>query len=375
MTPANRLSPTALEIASGVVTGRSPTAPLPAPAHDPLEALELAMLPGLLRPPCLVSFSGGMDSSFVLSVAARVARREGIAPPVPVTWRFTDAPRANESPWQDRVINALGLDDWQILHAVDDLDLIGPVAQRLLHRYGVQYPANLHLHLPIFEMARGGSLLTGWGGDQILDGGCRPAPASRLRSLRRRAPDRVVARLQHRRRDPFPWLSANASRQVIRDLRQDIRTKPSGIDHRIAWHAERRALLLANSGLNVISADNDVRLVHPLLDRGFLAAVARDAGGSTSLTRSELLGGIARGTLPETATMARPKAHFLQVFLRGQTREFTRSWDGLGADEAVVNAAALRRIWSRCPIPGGTAGLVQQLWLAHQGSQVTEIDR
>jgi len=29
-----------------------------------------------------------------------------------------------------------------------------------------------------------------------------------------------------------------------------------------------------------------------------------------------------------------------------------------------VDVAALRSLWARWPIPGGTAGLVQHLWLA-----------
>ena len=58
----------------------------------PLAALEEAILPALRRPPCLVSFSGGRDSSCVLAAATRAARREGLQPPVPVTLRVSNAP-------------------------------------------------------------------------------------------------------------------------------------------------------------------------------------------------------------------------------------------------------------------------------------------
>ncbi|GGM53269.1 hypothetical protein GCM10011608_42680 [Micromonospora sonchi] len=69
------------------------------------------------------------------------------------------------------MIRALGLaEHWHILPAGDDLDLVGPVAGRLLHRYGVLHPSNLHFHLPIIELAAGGALLTGVGGDQMLAG-------------------------------------------------------------------------------------------------------------------------------------------------------------------------------------------------------------
>ncbi|SCF19599.1 Asparagine synthase [Micromonospora haikouensis] len=198
------------------------------------------MLPAVCRPPCLVSFSGGVDSSLVLAVAARVARREGLPDPVPVTWRFTGAPRAEESDWQDRVIAELGLGDgWQILQAGDDLDLVGPVAGRLLARYGQVHPPNRHLHLPIVELARGGALLTGVGGDQVLAGWRR-----RPRTLRVRL-GRLWARLRgteggllpwpRREPDPFPWLRPEVARQVRRAFRAEQRAEPRRLAGRVAW--------------------------------------------------------------------------------------------------------------------------------------------
>ena len=95
------LRPTPFDIASGTVLGVGPPTlrAVPPVAPDPLAALGRAVLPALRRPPCVVSFSGGLDSS-VLAVAVRMARWEGLPDPVPVTWRFTGAPRADESSWQ-----------------------------------------------------------------------------------------------------------------------------------------------------------------------------------------------------------------------------------------------------------------------------------
>jgi asparagine synthase (glutamine-hydrolysing) len=64
---------------------------------DPVTELERVVVPALRRPPCLVSFSGGHDSSLVLAAAARAARRERLPAPIPVTWRVRDAPAAEES--------------------------------------------------------------------------------------------------------------------------------------------------------------------------------------------------------------------------------------------------------------------------------------
>ncbi|MFJ6197299.1 asparagine synthase-related protein [Micromonospora sp. NPDC092111] len=361
------LRPTPFDIASGTVLGVGPPIHRSGPpaGPDPLAALDRAVLPALRRPPCVVSFSGGLDSSLVLAVAARVARREGLPDPVPVTWRFTGAPRADESAWQARVVAALHLGgSWQVLRADDDLDLIGPVARRFLRRYGVRHPVNLHLHLPVVELATGGSLLTGLGGDQILSGWRRPPPpTARARLARAHTLARELPR-RHRPGRLFPWLRADVARQVHRALRAEQRAEPRRLGPRTAWHARRRDLLMTRSAFTAVADDHAVELGHPLLDHGFLAALTALAGHRRRTSRDGLLAEIAGGALPAEVTAPRRKARFLEVFLRTPTREFVRSWDGTGADPDLIDVARLRDIWSRWPIPGGTAALVQQLWLA-----------
>ena len=366
-----QLRPTPLEIASHCVIGSLPVPGVTGPLASPLDELERSLLVGLHRPPCLVSFSGGMDSSFVLAVAARLARREGLPSPVPVTWRFSGAPHADESAWQERVLATLPVDDWQLLQADDDLDLLGPVAQRLLRRYGMLHPANLHLHLPIIEAAAGGSLLTGAGGDQILTGWtgsvrrARPLRHSVRHSLRQNLPARLVTGLDRSRgRDPFPWLQADVSRRLSSQLLLQFRAQPRPLDERIGWHAARRDLQLTCSSLTAVAADHDVTLVNPLVAPRFLAALREDVGSTTELSRADLLERLSDGRFPDVITALRPKARFLEVFLREPTRSFVRTWDGSGVDGRQVDIEALRDIWSRWPIPGGTAGLVQQAWLA-----------
>ena len=72
---------TPLEVATGAPLGADPAAPsLPMPRPGgPVAALEHSVLGALLRPPCVVSFSGGRDSSAALAVATRVARQQGIS--------------------------------------------------------------------------------------------------------------------------------------------------------------------------------------------------------------------------------------------------------------------------------------------------------
>ena len=179
---------TSLEIASCVVVGlagSSPPAACEAPVADPVTAFERVAARALQRPPCLVSFSGGHDSSLVLAAATRVAHREHLPMPVPVTWRVTGAPGAEESACQEAVVAALGITDWIRLAADDDLDFVGPVATGVLRRHGLLHPANAYFHAPLLSQAAGGTLLTGVGGDQVLGplggpggrGGGRAGPA------------------------------------------------------------------------------------------------------------------------------------------------------------------------------------------------------
>ncbi len=338
--------------------------PIGPPPRSPLTALERAVLPALLRPPCLVSFSGGTDSSTVLAVATRVARRHGLADPVPCTWRVADAPQAEESAAQHAVIDALGLSEWLLLAAEDDLDLVGPVARRLLHAHGVLYPANLHLHLPLVERARGGSLLTGAGGDQILSGWRRPTNLTPVRRLKNRIPAGWRARLQHRGGEVLPWLRPAVAHQLWSAHLAELAAEPRRLDRRVQFHASRRSLQLGLGGLRRLGDDGDVTVLAPLVDPGFVASLARFGGPRDAPRRSQLVAAIVGDAIPAVAYQPRPKARFLEVFFRGPTRELVRSWDGSGVDPSLVDLAALRRRWSQWPVPPGTAGLVQQVLLA-----------
>ena len=144
------------EIATGMIHGaHSERSSLPDPdGSTPLRALQQELLPALLRPPCMVSFSGGRDSSAVLAAAVALARREGLPPPIPVTNVFPEAPDTDEHHWQERVVRHLGLTDWVRLQHTDGLDLLGPYAQRVLQRHGLLWPFNVHFHVPLLEAAR-----------------------------------------------------------------------------------------------------------------------------------------------------------------------------------------------------------------------------
>ncbi len=173
---------TPLEVAAGWVPGIEEGQPNTggdqAPL-EPLEALESILLDALQYSPCLVEFSGGRDSSAILAVADKVARREGLPLPVPLTRIFPEAPDAGEGDWPDLVIRHLGLKDWIRLEIRDELDLLGPTAIDGLRRNGLLWPVTVHTKALTFEHARGGALVTGEGGDEVF-GPRRITPVTKL---------------------------------------------------------------------------------------------------------------------------------------------------------------------------------------------------
>src|SRR5699024_7618158 len=188
----------------------------------------------LERPPCGIAFSGGRDSSAVLAVATHVARRDGLPEPVPITRVFADVPESEEGEWQELVIRHLGLTEWQRLHLTDELDLLGPLARPNLERYGVVWPPTVHGDIPLMEVVRGGALLDGEGGDEVLGVEAhriagltnflhspRPLRWPRVRSaLGSVAPRAIRRRHIHQQTDeavPTPWLRRNARAELMAD--------------------------------------------------------------------------------------------------------------------------------------------------------------
>ena len=186
---------TPLEIASGIVFGVEEDAPGPGAAPSAAsarDALEAAVLPALQRPPCVVSFSGGLDSSAVLAVASSVARREGLPLPVAVTLRFPGNAEADETSWQESVVSAVPVGDWDRIEIRHELSVVGPVATEALREHGLLWPFNAYVHVPVFERARGG----------LGPHGVRRRRAVRALALGSAVHDRSGPHAPHRARSP-----------------------------------------------------------------------------------------------------------------------------------------------------------------------------
>ncbi|MGH9052444.1 MAG: asparagine synthase-related protein [Acidimicrobiia bacterium] len=394
MTEELRLTP--LEVASGLVVGTDRSAsPLTAPEQGvtPRGALERAVREGLLRAPCLVSFSGGRDSSTMLALAVGVARREGLDLPVPVSLRFPDVDSAQEGEWQEQVVRHLGLTEWVRLAFDDQLDLVGPYAEGVLLRHGLVWPANAHFLVPLLEQAPGGSLITGVFGDEVFSQLTRLVRVREVLARRRppqvrdilriglaMAPPWVRRPILSRRRlegDAVPgWLRPAARRLVEGALSKEE------AGHPLPWSSElhrfwrQRYTQLLRQTLRLLSADHRCQVIAPFGDPGFLAAFARAGGFAGFHDRTEALAAVAGKLLPRRVLERPTKATFTGTFLSRHTDRFAAGWDGAGVEGTLVDPELVRRVWlgdsDRLP-PGviprdfRSAHLLQAAWLARRG--------
>jgi asparagine synthase (glutamine-hydrolysing) len=373
------LPPSPLEVAVGHPLGIEPdVAPLGrTPRIDPRRALETVLAEALRRPPCVFSFSGGRDSSSLLALAAHVARRDGLALPIPVTLRFAGSADADESDWQELVLRHLGLPDWQRLDFTDELDLVGPVSTELLARHGLMSPYNLYMHAPIAALAAGGTLVTGYGGDELLDS----SDAGRLVQIlhgrllpRSRDLAHLLASLspapmwqwgvRRYRTSRRPWLTPAGHRAYARAAAPAYFPDHWGWERTIRawWPSRYNQTMLANSA--VLADEHGARASHPFVARGFLAALL-PAGGPLGLGgRTAALGSLVGDVLPE-AVWRRPRKAVMNDALWTQTyRRFVAAGAADLVDNPWVDRQSLRDEWQAGRHPSALSSLLlQSAWL------------
>lgn len=377
---------TPLELISGIVRGIDPTAtPLPAapPGLTTKAALEEVVRRALQRPPCVVSFSGGRDSSAILAVATHVARREGLSLPIPVTLRFPGRPDAQENSWQELVLRHLGIEDWVRLPFNDELDALGPYAQAVLKRHGLLWPANVHSHLPIAGQAPGGTVITGFGGDELLTQDPLYLRVNQVMGGKVRMQRRDILRLAaffgpklvrragmcHHLRDvlPRPWLRLEAQRAVTADEVNCLLAQPLRYDASIDqawWRARYRRM--ASFSLDQVASVHDTAVCNPFADALVLAAIVREGERIGFPSRTAAMQHLVGDLLPEQLISRPSKAVFSGAFWNRHSPAFAAEWDGTGVDPDLVDVAKLRQIW--LGIEGSpdfrTFPLLQSAWLA-----------
>lgn len=332
------------------------------------------------RPPCLVSFSGGRDSSALLSVAVDVARREGLPLPVPATLVFPGSSAADETEWQDLVLRHLGVTERIQIEVKDELDAVGPVASSALVRHGLLWPFNAHFHLPIIERAPGGTVITGFGGDELrsssatafaeltITGRRRPTWRSMLAIGLAVSPRPVRMAVQGRRARhqlaKLPWLTSKGIRTVASALADLRSTSPLGWERKVRQRLWRdHYFRVCRESFAVLGDYFDVSVVHPFVDELVLDALASSGGfggfGSDEHLMAELFGDL----LPEQVVRRRTKGVFTDPLWTETARAFAAEWSGGGVDAELIDPVALRRHWTGENPNLLSTTLLQQAWL------------
>jgi hypothetical protein len=374
--------PTPLETAWGWVPGWQPADPSDAgrPAMTPRAALEGIVVDALQHSPCIVTFSGGRDSSAVLAVAVAVARREGLPLPVPLTQVFRSAPETEESSWQELVLRHLEVTDW-IRHSFDDeMDVVGPVSAAGLRRHGVIWPPLAYSQQLAFDVARGGAMLSGEGGDEVL-GPQRITPMTQLAARRAPLDRRAVKHLgfalapwplrraamqwQARSEQQLAWLRPAAAKEYRAAMADEVARYPLRWDHSIRALRRRRAV---RTGLfrnfDLLARESAVHYVHPLLDATFLEALAAFGGPRGFASRTEAMRALFADLLPPAILARSSKAVFNASAINIHSRSFIASWTGAGVDPELVNPDLLLAEWQSPSVDSRTFMLLQQAWLA-----------
>ncbi|MFZ1992512.1 MAG: asparagine synthase-related protein, partial [Solirubrobacteraceae bacterium] len=348
------------EIATALVIGRDSSRPrlnaTGARVSDLPGVLERVLVSALERPPCLVGFSGGRDSAGVLALAVRAARRHGLPPPIPATNRFPGIEAVDETGWQELIVKHLGVEDWLRIDVTDELDLVGPIAGPLLRRFGVVWPPNSHFLQLLAPHARGGTLVTGVGGDELLEPAAprgarllarevRPARGD-LRAMASVLAPRWVRRRRQRARLTIPeWLrpavAANWADEVA-DLMTDepLQWGKSVLD---GWWRSRARLALVQSIAAVTGLQTAVS--HPFMHPEVLRAVAGARWRTGFTSRTTAMNILFGDLLPASVRARQDKAVFFEPFVNRHSRVFMETWDGRGVDPELVDIESLRRIW------------------------------
>lgn len=367
-----------LEIVGGWLNGYDPDPLPPDPRVSPRQALDRIVSRYLARPPCLLAFSGGRDSSALLAVAVSVARREGLPLPIPVTLTYPGVAGTDESSWQHLVLDHLRLTERVVLTVHEEHDPLGPVATPVLRRHGMVWPPNFAPTWRMMDLARGGVLLTGESGDEVF-GIKRITPLTKVLGARGRAGPRLypyavraLAPAPLRRRTAFrnryrrTWLHEPVEQLLgARDAADEAAYSLHA--GRNAWQfTARRCVRRCYDTMRTLGREIDVEYVQTFGEPDFVAPLAHAAGFWGWTGRTATMARLFGDLLPRQVIERMTKAHFTHAVFTEHTRSFAREWDGSGVDTDLVDPEALRENWlSESPhLP--TMTLLQQAWLKTQ---------
>jgi hypothetical protein len=338
------------------------------------------LLPALQRPPCLVAFSGGLDSSAVLAAATVAARKHALPLPIPATNRFPADALVDESAWQEIVVKHLGLDDWIRIEVTDELDLLGPVAAPGLLAHGVVWPPNAHFLRLLAAKGPGGTVLTGVGGDELFTPSAYRGARVLAREVRPRRGDlRAVglalapARLRRMRTQPPAappqWLRPEGQRRWVQAFSADLSREPLWWGRSLIgnWWRSRSRIGSAASA-QAITTESAVE--HPFMDPGFTSALAGARWRTGFSSRAAAMEFLCGDTVPQEVRQRADKAAFFAPFVNRYSRAFIEAWDGTGLEPELIDLEALRLSWQEERADARSYAALQAAWLAAKRSEL-----
>jgi asparagine synthase (glutamine-hydrolysing) len=361
-------TPTETEVLANLLLGPDDgVEPLPVfRGGDLHRALDRVLVEALSYSPCVVSFSGGRDSSAILALACDAARRHGLDLPLPVTMRFPGEPLSDEARWQRLVLDHLGLRNAESVTLRDELDALGPIATEALRRHGLRWPFNAYMHKPVIDLAGGGAILTGIGGDELLS---TTSPRRRGRQLVLAGlPAPLRVEISRRRHPPLPspWLTAAGQARVSRAVTREEVRSPYRWDRALGHWYSSRAFAAMDGTLRLLAAADGVRVINPLLDRSVLSELAALGGKRGFASRTEAMQMLCGRLLPGAVIERVTKASFVGAVWGPAVREFLSTWGGEGVDARWVHVARLKAELTK-PEPDTRAILLlHQAWLSSE---------
>ncbi len=302
-----------------------------------------------------------------------------------MTYRYANAPRADERRFQEIVVRHLDLDDWLVVDLDDDGDLLGAPATSALRTVGPMFPPGSLAHVGALRRLDDGLLLSGEGGDEIFRAR-RISTIAILARLARHAETPTRARLQNsfemlgpRRlrevamlarleREYAPdWLAPDVRRELLGRLAGLDAAEPLGGSAYLRYAAALPWVQVGHHNVRALHARFGLQWETPLFDPGFLGALARTHWhhfrGRTEILRLHFA-----DLLPVEIIERRTKGLYNEAYLGRRTREFAEGWDGSGLPDDI-DARWLKHHWCTADdIHAGTAPLLHQAWLATEGA-------
>ncbi|MDI9894210.1 asparagine synthase-related protein [Rhodococcus sp. IEGM 1381] len=349
-------------------------------AATPRAAFRDTVRAALEHGPCIVSFSGGRDSSAVLATAVSVARAEGLPLPIPATLNFPGIEESHESEWQDLVLDHLGVTDRLQYSLSTEMDALGESARELLTAFGVVWPFNTHLHGVICKDTAGGTLLTGFGGDELAASSSTRWAAKALANRRTLTPRKVIsiahfgsprplrylADLPSSRpdREDFPWLTRKGLAQATHQWAANSSTIPMGWGKVLReWVPRSRYFEMVKQSMGDLGSLHDVNVRHPFVEPSVLQAFAHHSPFVGMPGRRAIMQLLVGDLLPPEVVTRTSKASFTPSLWNGESREFAQEWDGTGLDESLVRPDIVKREWLGSDPTVHSLSLLQQAWL------------